>query len=577
MFALRDYQQEAVDAVWRYWGKGGGNPLVEIPTGGGKSAVIGESARRLVQAGARVVIATHRKELISQDASACRMVWPEAPVGIYSAGLNLRQVREITVCGVQSVWRRPKVLGPADVLIIDEAHLVPPNTETSYGKLIKALHDVNPDLRLLGFTATPFRLNQGLLTTGEGHLFDAVVYRAEMRTLIEKGYLSPIITGVASVQVATDGAKTSGGEWVLSDLELAADVDSVTDGVCDDVVKALGAGRTSALLFGCGVQHAAHLRNGMRWRGVSCELVTGETDPGERKRVLEAFKRRELAAIASCDVLTTGFDAPCVDVIALVRPTKSASLYVQMVGRGSRIAGGKDNCLLLDYGGNIARHGPVDDVRVRVPKDGGASEGAPFKVCPECAAQCATAVRQCPHCDYEFPAPQKKANQKASTLPAMSTAGAPITKDEKRAARVTHEVGEVRFFKHQKKSDPDAPPSLRIEYYGKEDPERFTPKRIATEWVCLEHEGFARRKAEDWWRSQVGTPCPATVDEAMERLRAGEIPRVLSVTTEPDGEFTRVAHVLQERPREPGADDDGPQIGGARYVDGLIVDDDLPF
>ena len=337
---LRDYQSAAVDAVIAYWERGGTNPLVEVPTGGGKSAILGELARVIVQeCGGRVVIATHRAELIEQDAAACRRVWPDAPVGVYSASLGQRSVKAITVCGVQSIAKRAGILGRVDVLIVDEAHLISPDGGTQYRRLIETLRRENPALRVVGLTATPYRLGQGYLTQGLDALFSSIVYRCAIPDLISQGYLSPLVTGDASTTVDTSTVGHNAGEFVLRDLELAADVASVTERVADDVAAAIReGGRTSALLFGVGVGHAAHLRDAMIERGISCELIVGETEQIVRQAVIAKFRRRELTAIASCDVLTTGFDAPIVDVLAVVRPTCSASLWVQMVGRGMRVA-----------------------------------------------------------------------------------------------------------------------------------------------------------------------------------------------------------------------------------------------
>lgn len=548
---LRDYQQAAVDAVLAYWERGGTNPLVEVPTGGGKSAILGELARVIVQeCGGRVVIATHRAELIEQDAAACRRVWPQAPVGVYSASLGQRSIKAITVCGVQSIAKKAGILGRVDVLIVDEAHLISPDGGTQYRRLIEGLQKDNPVLRVVGLTATPYRLGQGYLTQGREALFSSIVYRCQIPTLIAQGYLSPLVTGAVGAEVDTSSVGRNAGEFVLRDLELAADVASVTERVADDVAAAIReGGRTSALLFGVGVGHAAHLRDAMLERGISCELIVGETEQIVRQAVIAKFRRRELTAIASCDVLTTGFDAPVVDVLAVVRPTCSASLWVQMVGRGMRPAEGKRDCLVLDYGGNIARHGPVDDVKVKERK--GEGEGkAPVKVCPECLAENAAGARVCKECDAEFPEPERKANERASSLPVLSTDSI----DGTRTTSTEHDVGEVAFVRHTKKGAADAPPTLRFDYYAPENTSSSTmlPKKIASEWVCVQHTGYAREKAIKWWAINVGTRMPDTVDEAVERLRAGEMRKVLKIRTKPDGDYVRVIGLLLAEGREPG-------------------------
>ena len=580
---LRDYQQDAVDAVIAYWGKGGTNPLVEVPTGGGKSAILGELARVVVQeCGGRVVIATHRAELIEQDAAACRRVWPMAPLAVWSASLGKRGTAAITVCGVQTVARKARDLGVVDVLIVDEAHLIPPDGTGQYQTLVRGLRQTNPALRIVGLTATPYRLGQGYLTEGDGALFSSIVYRVEIPRLIAAGHLAPLITGAVGAQIDTSQLAIRAGEFAARDMELAADIAEVTERVADDVGNALAQGRTSALLFGCSVAHTEHLAEALAVRGVECATITGETDQFTRQGIIGRFRRRELAALASCDVLTTGFDAPCVDVLAVVRATASSSLYVQIVGRGMRPAEGKRDCLVLDYGGNIARHGPVDEVRVKKKNKGGGD--APIKTCENCSAVQPAGARVCSECDTEFPEPEKKANAEASTLPALSTGaigGGPV------ATKLL--IGEVQFHEHRKRSG-DGPPTVRVDYYGAE-PEgasaAWVPTKVASEWICIQHEGFAHSKAAKWWAIYVGTKMPATVAEAVERLRAGEMPRVIEIETRPDGDYTRVVHLRQEAGRQPG--DEQPADAGGLVADagGLVADagglvdpwdgDDLPF
>jgi len=569
---LRDYQQEAVDAVIAYWGKGGSNPLVEVPTGGGKSAILGELARVVVEeCGGRVVVATHRAELIEQDAAACRRVWPMAPLAVWSASLNKRGTAAITVCGVQTVARRARDLGVVDVLIVDEAHLIPPEGAGQYQTLVRGLREVNPALRIVGLTATPYRLGQGYLTQGDGALFSSICYRVEIPRLVAAGHLAPLVTGAVGAQIDTSTLAIRAGEFAARDLELAADISEVTERVADDVAAALAAGRTSALLFGCSVAHAEHLAEALGARGVECAVITGETDQFVRQGIIGRFRRRELAALASCDVLTTGFDAPVVDVLAVVRATASPSLYVQIVGRGMRPADGKRDCLVLDYGGNIARHGPVDEVKIK-PKSKGDGE-APTKTCANCAAEQPAGARVCSECDAEFPPPEKKANAQASALPVLSTGAL----GGGGAASKAHAVGDVQFHEHRKKSG-DGPPTLRVDYYGADDGKSTrVPTKIASEWVCVQHEGFAHSKAVKWWALHVGTRMPATVAEAVERLRAGEMPRVLEVETRPDGDYTRVVRLRQEAGRQPGDDGDHETQAPAPTSADVWGDEELPF
>ncbi len=574
---LRPYQQEAVAAVIAYWERGGLHPLIEIPTGGGKSAVLGELARFIVQdCGGRVVVATHRSELIDQDSAAIRRVWPEAPLAIWSASLNKRGVAAITVCGVQTVAKRAKELGNVAVLIVDEAHLIPPDGDGQYQTLVKGLRAINPGLRIVGLTATPHRLGQGYLTQGHGALFTSIAYRCNVASLIADGYLSPLVTGAVSTQIDTSQVATRMGEFAARDLELAADINEITERVADDVHEAIQAGRTSALLFGCSVAHANHLADAVRDRGHSCEVITGETDTMIRQAIIGRFRRRELTALASCDVLTTGFDAPVVDVLAIVRATQSTSLYQQIVGRGMRVAEGKTDCIVLDYGGNVARHGPVDDVKIKEKPSRKGDGVAPVKTCPVCAAEQAASVRVCSECDSEFPPPEKKGNAQASNLPVLSTG--PLTSSKPVATR--HIISRVKFAVHRKKHDTEASPTMRVDYYVDADVLDLgaVPTKVASEWVCIEHDGFAGNKARAWWKAHVDGPgFPGSTEDAVTLCETGYMRPVLAITTIPDGDYTRVATIEHKPSREPGDDEDivndGPVVTSVEWTE----DETIPF
>ena len=567
---LRNYQQAAVDSVFSYWDRAPSttskpaSPLIVMPTGSGKSPTLGEIVRRLVgDYGCRVVIATHRSELIVQDAKAVRSIYPMADIGIVSAGLGRREYgHAITIGGIQSLAGKPAMMGHVDVMIVDEAHLISTASGTQYHATIAALRAINPDMRLVGLTATPYRLGQGYLTEGDDALFTSVCYQTDVGGLIRDGWLAHVRTGFATATINLDSVGVRAGEYASNDLELASDVDKINEAVAADVKRALDAGRTSALVFGTSVAHAKRLRNALQVIGVSSETITGDTPREERDALISLFKARSLRCITSCDVLTTGFDAPVVDVLALVRPTMSPSLYVQMVGRGMRIADGKADLLLLDYGGNIARHGPVDDVKVK-PKTSGDGD-APVKICPQCMACCAASSRECDHCGFIFPAVVRKANQVASTLPALTLDMAPKTTPKRL------DVGSVEWARHEKRGDDTARPTLRIDYYP---PGNLALKKVASEWVCIEHEegGFAWRKAQQWWEQNVGTPFPMDVNDAVDLLNLGYMKPVVAIEIEKDGKYERVVKIHHGVKTD--EDTDPLPVSASTWSD----DEDLPF
>ena len=564
---LRWYQKEAIDAVWGYWSRGKMHPVIELPTGSGKSLVLASIAWKAADNGAKVLIATHRKELIEQDAKALIDLRPHTrgQVGIYSASLQRREVADITVGGVQSLCRRVGVLGHRDIIIIDEAHLVGPRADTQYGRLIGGLRERNPELRLLGLTATPYRLGQGLLTEGPGHLFDSIVYRADIKRLIDDGFLSRMVSHSTSTEIDTSKARTSAGDWVLADLELAADVDSINEAVASDIAKSK---RQHILVFGVSVAHASRLRNAIQMLGISCQTVTGDTPAAQRAQALADFKAGGLQCITSCDVLTTGFDAPGVDLVVLCRPTQSCSLYVQMVGRGARIADGKADCMVLDYGGNIARHGPLDALKPPKPKTGkGGGKGAPIKICMECMAEQPASARVCSECDSEFPPPPRRANEKASRLEVISSKPKPEPMEQ-----VINRVEWVDYTAQK-----SGKRMLRVDYHGPGGSSDWHP--IATDWVCVEHDGYARQKAEEWWSIHFGGagPLPHSVDEVMP-LQEYHRP-VEAIWTVPDGKYQKITKYRFGKPREPGEDDDDETTRGeTQEAEEQFEDwDDLPF
>ena len=302
---LRPYQQEAVDAVFGYWQSEPGNPLVDLATGCGKSAVAAELVQRLLSGwpDIRIVIATHVGEIISQNYQELLGLWPFAPAGIYSAGLGRRdRSSRILFCGIQTVWNKASEIGQVDVLMIDEAHLVPPKASTMYGQFIAALREANPDMKILGLTATPFRLDSGRLDEGDDRLFDRVVYSYSVGPAIQDGYLAPLSSKPTATGFDLSGVGRLGGDYKQNALQAAVDKEEVTRRAVQEIV-AKGADRRSWLCFCAGVEHALHVRDAIREHGITCEAVTGATPKDERRKILEAYKRYEIQCLTNNSVL----------------------------------------------------------------------------------------------------------------------------------------------------------------------------------------------------------------------------------------------------------------------------------
>ena len=493
---LRPYQSEAVQSIFDYWSNGGGNPLVEMATGTGKSVVVASVVKELCGYGARVLMLTHVRELVSQNAQALLRYWPQAPLGINSAGLGRRDRRsQVLFASIQSVAREDAFsLGKPDVVLIDEAHLLPAQGEGQYLKLLNRLRMETPDLRVAGFTATPYRLDSGLLY-GKGATFNDIVFSYGIQEGVRDGYLSPLVSLLGSTEIDIQGVARRGGEFLPMALNAAARKPSVIVESCRDMVQRLQ-DRRSWLVFCSGVEHAQEVSDQLANAGIVSACVTGETPSSERDSIIRDFKSGRIRALTNANVLTTGFDAPIVDAVVMMRPTLSTGLYVQMLGRGTRLFDGKDNCLVLDYAGNVRRHGPVDaiEVRARFTKDSDPVEKTKpddvrAKECPNCKQLVAMQTRECLACGHVWPEPEKKIE----------------TRPERHAAVMVSEVEaqwfEASFVSAFYHAKVDGVPSMRIEY--------MCGTTAYREWVTVQHTGYAGERARVWFKVVTGRDIPA--------------------------------------------------------------------
>jgi DNA repair protein RadD len=512
VITLRPYQREAIDALYAFFEHTSGHPLVTLPTGSGKSVIIAAFIQEVFAQWprSRILVLTHVKELIEQNFLQLVRLWPEAPAGIYSAGLRRRDIGDaITFAGIQSVYRAAEELGSYDLVLIDECHLIPPKGAGMYRTFLGGMNGLNPATKIIGFTATPYRLGHGLLHEGEDALFTDIAYEVPIGMLIEQGHLARLTTAPVRERLHAEGIAKRNGEFVPGALQDAVDRAPVTAAACAEIVT-LGADRQAWLLFCAGVRHATHVRDELLRLGIPTALVTGETPAAERAAIINDYRARKLRALVNVDVLTTGFDAPHIDLLALLRPTQSPGLYLQMCGRGMRTAPGKTECLVLDFAGNVARHGPVDDVRPpRAPRGQPGGE-APHKKCTQCGAKMHPKSAYCADCGYVFP--EEVAHE--------ATASAqPILRAEAEAMR--YDALDVTYAQHDKVG---APPSLRVSYHA-------GMRLVAREWVCLEHQGYARTKARLWWKRRAGphSEPPETIDEALNRLDELAVPSEILV------------------------------------------------
>ena len=533
MLELRPYQRDAVDAVYRHLKEKTNNPCVVIPTAGGKSICIAQVAKDAVtQWGGRVLILAHVKELVDQNAKELCGICPELDVGVYSAGLNRRDTENpVVVAGIQSIYNKVDLFKPFDLIMVDEVHMVPPDGEGRYQTFLQAAKALNPNVRLVGWTATPFRTQGGLICKPE-NLFNEICYEATVRDLIDAGYICKLTTKAGSAHADLDHLHIRAGEFVPEDVEKAMGEESVIRNACHEIVEKT-CDRKACLIFCTSVAHCKKVAKLIEaFSHEECPIVTGDTPAEERDRIIERLKGNpvtvdlfgtQLPPLKFCcnvGVLTTGTNIRRLDAIAILRPTASAGLLIQMVGRGFRLSPetGKEDCLILDYGKNIERFGPIDNISIHEPKRAGQGE-ALAKVCPQCNSLLPLNVMLCKECGYQFPSAEKERRmheERASNLGILSG----------EETLETYDVRDVGYCVWTKRNaPPTAPRTVRVTY-------RIDMMTSFSEWICPEHTGFARSKFEKWWRAHTeeGTPMPSTADEVCEHAWNGLIRPAVRIT-----------------------------------------------
>lgn len=530
--SLRWYQSECIAAIFAYVQSYSGNPICALPTGTGKSVVIAEFCRIVFSKAPfiRVLMLTHVKELISQNYAELKGdpikripgLWPQAPAGIYSAGLGKKEIRPITFAGIKSVVGNSQRFGHIDIIIIDECHMVSPNDETSYQTVIAELKAINPLLRVIGFTATPYRLGQGLLTEAterNGQLippiFTDICYDItkleHFNRLIDEGYLAPLFPRPTAFKLDVENVDVRGGEFVQGQLQAAVDKDEVTYAAVEEAIR-LAQDRRHWLVFATGTRHCAHVASCFESFGIKTATVHSESSDGERDEAFARFESGDARALINNNIATTGYNFKPLDCIIDFQPTSSPSKHVQKYGRGTRVCEGKENCLVLDFAGNTRRIGPINDPKIpRRKRRAGEGEGeeerqAPVRICPIPTCQTYNHARAafCICCKHEFPLTGPKIDIEAGTEEIIVGAAPQIE---------IFPVSKIEYRRHDPHPASKKPPSLKVEYHS--------GFRQFSQWICLEHEGYPSKKAREWWRAAAGdekTPPPTTVADALTRL-----------------------------------------------------------
>ena len=546
MKTLRPYQRAACNAFYDHICDGGTAGLIDLATGLGKSYVIATVCKEVIAeySKTRILMAVHNRELVRQNFQELIELWPQAPAGINSAGLNRRDWQSQIIFGsIQSIYKHTDILGKFDLVVIDECHLLPKSASGMYQSLLANLRDGKPKMRVLGLTATPFRLDSGRLDRGESALFEKTVYSYGIAPGIVDGYLSPLITKAMAAEIDTSKVRRRGGEFISGELEAAAMGGDNVSAAVDEIIQ-YGADRRAWLAFCVGIKHAQAVHGELVRRGIKSAIVASDKrvmPPDERDKRISAFARGDVRCMVNVSMLTTGFNVPHIDLIALLRPTESPGLAIQMIGRGTRLANGKEKCLVLDFGRILKTHGPIDKMEPAEREKRGNRDGAEpairVRICPECNAMMPLTALVCDACGQEFPRQERKAEHDAHAdgeNVILSTQIKPRWVD----------VTAWRVSKGKKGEG--GPEYLRITYlcgsFG-----------TVNEFLLFDHGGFHPKTAARRWLELSGIReqfTPQTTKEALERKDELLMPAAIQITK--DGKYFKV---MRSTPRKVTCDE----------------------
>ncbi len=467
MFEERWYQIEAIEAPFKYLArKPEGHPLIAMPTGSGKTAIMVGIVDRILNDNIddKVLVLSHDARILKQNYKAMNHLKNKLPIGLYSAGLNSRTIEQVTIAGIQSVRNNFNLFEDFKYVIIDECHTIPTSETSMYRKFLKGIGDHTR----IGLTATPYRLGQGYII-GEDHMFNKIVidFTTGMKynKLVEQGYICKLVINNTKTKMDVKGIKKQGGDYSLKEMSIAFDRDALTNNILDEMVIK-GKDKRRWLIFAIDIEHANHICEGLISRGVSAMPVHSDTLI-DNSTVLNMHRESKITCIVSVGMLTTGYDDQEIDLIGILRPTASPNLHVQMPGRGQRVHESKEYCLVLDYAGNTLRLGPIN--KVKPHKKRKKSEGGEpiIKTCPDCSTMVSPIVKICPECGYEY---------KFRVGLYLNSSDYNIIQQ----GHAWHMVDSVDYFVHNKQGRPNG---IRAEY--------MCGLVLYKEWILPDYIGYA--------------------------------------------------------------------------------------
>jgi len=515
---LRPYQQSAVDAALNHYKyRGGVHGYVTAPGGSGKSHLIAAVAEGILALGAgKVVVLARSEKLLTQNHSKFS---PEMVpyIGMYCAGLGVKDAtRPITIASIQSI--ASVVMEDVAAILVDECDEI--NTadeESQYASFFTACGSPT----IIGFTATPFRTASGGISWGEE------IINIPIAPLFDGGHLTRPTNKVGTMLDLSD-VPVRLGDYAAREIEEVYSDPSLLR-ISVEKIKQYSAERSCVLIFCQSHRHADILANAMEHNAMPATIVSGDTDKEELGCILNDFADGRVKYLINVNLITRGYDIPPVDMIVVLRATKSKRLWEQMLYRGTRLHPGKVNFLVLDMGNNFITHGPLGSPHVAARgREVGAYIG---KICPVCEDYVPkSSMAECPDCHYQFPEADERSVSHSSRADTTSDTVYDGPKDER------YEVVDVTYKRHKGKAG--KPDTLRVEYWC-----GFGKYGNACEWLSVMPEAsqWARDKAKAWFKfrgNEIGDPAEYTFDDLLwhtEQLR-----KPTYITIDHSGQYPRV-------------------------------------
>ena len=546
---LRPHQEEAIETMWGAI-KGQINTLMVCPCSFGKSLVLAKLAQRILEKDPsyRVLFLVDREILVSQLRDGITTYFPEmvGHIGIVCSSVtdNFCHERRITIASRQSLVKRLSDIEPVHAVLADECHMyaVPREKEEpdQFGFILNAMRDKNKHTRLIGCTATPYRLTDGFIygshnKPGSLPYWEDIDYECKVETLLEGGYLAPLVgKTVVEERFSLDLSRVGmvGGDYNLGQLDALMTKDVYLQGAIN-AWKEHASDRNKTAMFCVSIEHAEAAAQAFRAQGIPAIAIHSKLGRIGGFSAMESLKSGECKVYTSVGKLTTGMDVPDIDALILARPTKSTALFKQIIGRAQRIFPGKTDAFILDLVGLTNEFGTnLDRLKVIVPKsaDDNLEKEKSAKKCPICQTELEINSIECPECGYIYEVLLQEANAKELRDIEWAKKQAPV------------EMGIVNVYAEVFLSKKSGKQLLRIVFTG--DDNHWNPTR-ASAWLCFPNDGYSQgacKRGRSIWNGLFpSVPTPQSAEHAIQFKDNLVCP--VSIVVDKNGEYPDIMKI----------------------------------